>query len=81
MPRVELQHLTLLPGSHPKAVRLALGDSDDAETAQVWIEARFPFQGRPDDKLAPLAQDALRQLQTLIDEGIMAAQAPPSGNA
>jgi len=63
-----------------KGGTMTIADSDDLGTAQVWIEAQFPFEGRSDQKLAVLAQEALRKLQTLIDEGIEAAQAPPGGN-
>ena len=73
----QIQSLKFLPGSHPQSVELVLGDAANEDKAEIWITARFSFEGRSDDKLAVLAQEALRKLQTLVDEGIAAAQAPP----
>ena len=73
----QIQSLKFLPGSHPQSVEIVLADAANEEKAQIWITARFSFEGRSDNKLAVLAQEALRQLQILIDEGIDAAKAPP----
>jgi hypothetical protein len=72
-----IRSLSFQSWTTPKTIRVVLADAETEEGAGVWISARFPFEGRTDDKLGVLVQDALRHLQTLIGEAIEAAKAPP----
>jgi hypothetical protein len=74
---VKIKKLGFEAGSMPGMVHVVLSDAETKEDAQIWISARFPLERRSDDKLAVIAQEALRELQNLIDEGIEAAKAPP----
>lgn len=74
---IYIRSLSFQSWTTPKMVRVVLADAETEEGAEVWISARFPFEGRTDGKLGVLAQEALHELQNLIDAGITAAQAPP----
>ena len=78
---VRIREFSLLAGTLPGPVGFVLSDATDEENAQVWITARFDLPMRGDDKLAVIAQAALRELQRLADEGIEIAKAPAGSNA
>jgi len=76
-PTIQIRKPRFEEGTVPGAVHVVLSDRETKEEATVWISARFPLQQRSDDKLSVIAQEALRVLQNLIDEGIEAAKVPP----
>jgi hypothetical protein len=70
--------MMLIPGDRPERVEILIADAPNRDDATVWIKAQFAFRARPDQKIAVMTQEALDELQNLIDEGKKAAQAPPS---
>lgn len=73
-----LRRATFSPGTHPDRVDLLISDADAEEEAKVWIRARFPIEGRGDQKHSVLVLEALNRLLQLLDEAHQDAQRPLS---